>query len=198
MILLRSLLFLLLIAFVAAGALATDIYAYASASDSAPADAAIVLGAAVWNGRPSPVFRERINHAISLYRAGRVKALIFTGGVGQGDMLAESVVASAYAVQQGVPTDDVFAEMTSRFTHENLRGAKAIVEQQHLNRVLIVSDPLHMRRAVTIARDMGLDAHPSPTPTTRYISLRSQFAFLQGEVLYFAGYLLQRPFMVGG
>ena len=75
---------------------------YASVRDDGPADAAIVLGAAVWEDAPSPVFAARLDHAITLYHQGRVHALIFTGGVGEGDILAESEVARTYALAQGV------------------------------------------------------------------------------------------------
>jgi uncharacterized SAM-binding protein YcdF (DUF218 family) len=176
-------------------ALAIEIVAYSTVRDDGPADAAIVLGAAAWDGQPSPVFEERIKHAIDLYQAGRVSAIIFTGGVGDGESSAESIAGSRYALERGVSPRDVYCETTSHFTHENLLGAKAIIEQQHFDRVLIVSDPLHMRRALTMARDFGLNAYSSPTPTSRYISLSSQIDFLWGEVRYYATYLVRRPWL---
>lgn len=176
-------------------ALALDIVIYSTVRDDGPADAAIVLGAAVWDDQPSPVFEERIKHAIDLYQQGRVKALIFTGGVGDGDEMAESIAASVYAIKHGVTPADVFCETASHFTHENLLGAKAIIERRQFDRVLIVSDPLHMRRALTMAHDFGLNAYSSPTPTSRYISLGSQLDFLWGEVRYYATYLVRRPWL---
>jgi uncharacterized SAM-binding protein YcdF (DUF218 family) len=175
--------------------LAADICAYSFASDSAAADAAIVLGAAVWNEQPSPVFEERIKHAINLYREGRVKVIIFTGGVGQHDQLAESTIARDYAIQRGVAPEDTFCETTSKITLENLQGAKKIVEHEHIGRVLIVSDPLHLRRSITMAHDLRLDAHPSPTPTTRYTSFRSKLQFLLREIYFYGAYLIERPFL---
>lgn len=174
-------------------ALGLDIYRYGLGRGAAPADAAVVLGAAVWGDAPSPVFQERINHAINLYHAGRVQALIFTGGVGSGDQQAESVVASRYAVAHGVNPEDTWCELTSRITWENLQGAKQIVDDQGFTRVLIVSDPLHMRRSVLMARDLGLVAEASPTPTTRYRSLKSQATFLWRETYFYGLYLLHRP-----
>ncbi len=173
-------------------ALAIEIVTYSTVRDDGSADAAIVLGAAAWNGQPSPVFEERIKHAIDLYQGGRVKAIIFTGGAGEGESMAESIAASRYAIERGVSPHDVYCETTSHFTHENLLGAKAIIEQQRFDRVLIVSDPLHMRRALTMAHDFGLNAYPSPTLTSRYISLSSQLDFLWGEVRYYATYLVRR------
>jgi uncharacterized SAM-binding protein YcdF (DUF218 family) len=173
-------------------ALAIEIVAYSTVRDDGPADAAIVLGAAVWNDQPSPVFEERIKHAIGLHQTGRVKAIIFTGGVGQGDSMAEAIAASHYAIERGVSSREVFCETASHFTHENLLGAKAIIEQQHFDRVLIVSDPLHMRRALTMARDVGINAYPSPTPTSRYSSATSQLEFLGSETGYYGLYLLSK------
>jgi|WetSurMetagenome_2_1015567.scaffolds.fasta_scaffold34173_2 uncharacterized SAM-binding protein YcdF (DUF218 family) len=176
-------------------ALAIEIVAYSTVRDNGSADAAIVLGAAVWDGQPSPVFEERIKHAIDLYRAGRVGAIIFTGGVGEGESTAEAIAASRYAIERGVAPGDMYCETASRFTHENLLGAKAIIEQQHFDRVLIVSDPLHMRRAMTMARDFGLNAYSSPTPTSRYSSAASQLGFLWSETGYYALYLLSKPWL---
>jgi uncharacterized SAM-binding protein YcdF (DUF218 family) len=190
----KVLLGLLLCLLVWYGFLLTRIYAYSSQSDAAPADAAIVLGAAVWGTRPSPVFAERINHAIALYQAGEVGALVFTGGVGQNDERAEAEVARDYAVQRGVPVEHIYVETRSRTTYENLLGAKAVLVEQGGGRVLIVSDPLHMKRAVTIARDLGLDAYPSPTPTSRYETWKSKSGFLLREGYFYASYLLRRPF----
>jgi uncharacterized SAM-binding protein YcdF (DUF218 family) len=175
--------------------LAGWIYAYADARPAAPADAAIVLGAAVWDDAPSPVFEERIRHAIALYRRGDVDALVFTGGVGAGDQLAEAEVARQYAIRRGVPASAIYCETASTITYENLQGAQAILEREGLTTALIVSDPLHMRRAVTIARDLGIDAAPSPTPTTRYRTWRSKGRFLAREVVFYTLYLVRRPFI---
>jgi uncharacterized SAM-binding protein YcdF (DUF218 family) len=191
---LRLTLLLVLLVIVWGISLSIDIYTYSFVTDSSSADAAIVLGAAAWGAEPSPVFEERIKHAINLYKTGQIRIIIFTGGVGHDEQLAESVVASQYAVQRGVAAHDIYSETSSTLTYENLCGAKAIIQQEHLGRVLIVSDPLHMRRSMVIARDLGIDAYPSPTPTSRYISLPSQIEFLWGEVRPYTAYLLRRPF----
>jgi uncharacterized SAM-binding protein YcdF (DUF218 family) len=163
-----------------------QIYAYAQQSDPDPADAAIVLGAAVWNGRPSPVFTERIKHAVDLYQRGQVQYLIFTGGVGYNDQLSEAQAAREYALAAGVPGERILTENNSTTTRENLQGAQRLLAAYGLQRVLLVSDPLHMLRAVETAQGLGIDAHPSPTPTSRYRSLRSQLPFLARELYYFA------------
>ncbi len=167
-------------------ALSVSVYSYSTVSDPEPADAAIVLGAAVWNGQPSPVFEQRVIHAIDLYRSGQVPALIFTGGVGAYDEVAESTAAENYALARGVPAAAIFTETVSADTVDNLLQAKAVARREGFGRLLIVSDPLHMRRAVTLARDLGLDAYPSPTPTSRYTSFNTRLEFLLREV-YFLG-----------
>lgn len=176
------------------GYLAVTIVRYSRFTDLSGADAAVVLGAAVWDGRPSPVFEERIRHGVTLYQRGQVRALIFTGGVGAGERQAESQVARQYAVERGVRESDIHCETVSTITLENLREAKRIIDREGFARVLIVSDPLHMRRAITMATDLGIDAHPSPTPTTRYTSWRSKLTFLARETFFYALHLLVRPF----
>lgn len=172
--------------------LGLDIYIFSAKHDSSPADAAVVLGAAVWDEQPSPVFAERINHAISLYQAGTIRFVIFTGGVGANDQFAESSIASRYAIARGVAAEDTFCETSSKITQENLQGAKQLIDQYHFGRVLIVSDPLHMRRSIMMARDLGIDAYSAPTPTTRYTSFQSQLRFLLREVFFYGLYLAQR------
>lgn len=172
-----------------------EVYRLSLQREAEAADAAVVLGAAVWNGRPSPVFEERIEHAIHLYRKGTVRYLVFTGGKGTNDPFIESVVASQYAVERGVAADDTFCETESRTTWGNLVGAREIASSQKMGRVLLVSDPFHMRRSISMARDLGLDAHPSPTPTTRFTRLESQLDFWLRETYLYGLYLGQRPFV---
>jgi uncharacterized SAM-binding protein YcdF (DUF218 family) len=168
-------------------------YTYGLRTAHSPAQAAIVLGAAAWGEKPSPVFRERINHAIALYRSGKVKKLLFTGGFGKGSKVAESEVARRYAIRQGVPDADILTENRSRTTLENLRYAQQVARRHQLHSFLIVSDPLHMKRAMAMANDIGLQAKPSPTPTTRYRTLRSQWGMLMHETYFYVGYRLQHP-----
>jgi uncharacterized SAM-binding protein YcdF (DUF218 family) len=176
------------------GYLAWGIYTYGNASQVVQANAVIVLGASSWDEEPSPVFRERINHAIALYQQGYVGTIIFTGGQGDNEKLPEAVVARQYAIMQGVPKADILIETRSRTTEQNLRYAKQIAADYHLITFIIVSDPLHMKRTMLIAQDTGLEAYSSPTPTTRYQSVESKLGFLVHETYYYSVYLLRRPF----
>jgi uncharacterized SAM-binding protein YcdF (DUF218 family) len=179
------------------GYTATRIYIFGSNSPDMKADAAVVLGAAVWSNQVSPVFRERINHAIDLYRQHKVRKIIFTGGQGNPNEPTEAGAARAYALQSGVPKDDILIEESSHTTFENIVYARQLARDNGLNKVLIVSDPMHMKRAITMATDIGLDAYPSPTPTTRYITWKTQLEELSRETFYYIGYrtstLLGRP-----
>ncbi len=191
----KVLLFIVLAVLIVAGFLAERIYSYSKVSSDGPADAAIVLGAAVWTNRVSPVFEERINHGINLYHSGKVRKLIFTGGQGNSSEPTESAAARAYALQHGVPAADILIEQKSHTTYENILYAKEVADANGLHNVLIVSDPLHMKRAIEMARDVGLVAEPSPTPTTRYQGVASQAGLLAHETYYYIGYLLRRPFL---
>jgi uncharacterized SAM-binding protein YcdF (DUF218 family) len=174
--------------------LAASIVWYSGESDAGPADAAVVLGAAVANGAPTPVFKERIHHAVNLYKARKVKVLVLTGGVGAGDTLAESEVARAYCLAHGVAPPDIAIETRSHSTYGNLLQARRVLAERGLKRTLIVSDPLHMRRAVTEARDLGIDAYPSPTPSSRYTGVATRSRFTAREVYFYAQYLVHRTF----
>ena len=191
----KVLLLVLTVLLLAVGLVAARVYSYGNASSDSPADAAVVLGAAVWGAEVSPVFRERINHGVALYREGRVRKLIFTGGRGNGGEPTESSAARRYAMRSGVPAADILIEEESHNTYENILYAKRLADARGLRKVLIVSDPLHMKRAVAMAGDLGLAAEPSPTPSTRYRGLRSQAGLLAYETYYYIGYLLGRPFL---
>lgn len=166
------------------GAIAVWIYDTPVAPPGAEADAAIVLGAAVDDDAPSPVFRERIAHAISLYEEGRVQRLIFTGAQGEGDSLAESEVARDMALEAGVPGEAILIETESVTTMHNLVEAQLLMGHAGLDDALIVSDPLHMRRAMEMAEALGLDAAPSATPTTQYLTWSTKAPFLAREVYF--------------
>lgn len=167
------------------------------ADDGARADAAIVLGATATGGQPSAAFVGRIDHGIALYRSGAVRKLIFTGGAMDGEALPLAVVASQYAIQRGVPPDAILQEPYSRITFENLRYARQIAATNGLHTFLIVSDPLHMRRAIRMASDLGMTARASATPTTSYRSLRSRLWFLRRETYFYLQYVLVTRFMPG-
>ena len=165
---------------------------YAKIDKKATADVAIVLGAATSNGEVTPVYRERINHGIWLYENNYVDYLILTGGVGNGSNLSDAYIAKKYAISQRVPEEVIFIEEKSTITEENLEYSKDIMKDYSLNTAIIVSDPLHMKRAMLMAKDYGIDAYSSPTPTTMYKSLRTKIPFLIREEFFYIGYSIVR------
>ena len=151
-------------------------------------DCIIVLGAAAYGAKPSPVFEERINHAIHLYDQGRAPFLIFTGGRGDGDLYSESEVGEKYAIGKGVPQAAILTEARSRTTRQNLFEAKIVMDAAGMHSAILVSDPLHLKRASVMAKDLGLDAVSSPTPSSRYRSLRAKLGFLLREIYFLHHY----------
>lgn len=153
-------------------------------------DAAIVLGAAVNDDVPSPVFAARIDHAIELYNTGRVQRIVFTGAASPEDTLSEAAAARRYAAERGVPAESVLIEERSRTTRQNLVEARRVRSDSEDTQVLIVSDPLHLRRALMMARDLGFNAQASATTTTRYRSWRTKLPFLLREIYFVHHYWL--------
>jgi uncharacterized SAM-binding protein YcdF (DUF218 family) len=172
--------------------LAIDIVAFGARSDTAAADAAIVLGAAVDDDVPSPVFAERLRHAADLFRSGRVEWIVVTGGVGEGDTLAEAEAGRDWLIGAGIPADRLLIETQSRTTRQNFVFARPLLAEHEVDRMLIVSDPLHMRRATHVAADLGLEVHPSPTRTSRYKTFHTQIPMLLREVYHTLHYYVMR------
>ncbi len=160
------------------------VWRYGTHDRAAKSDCIIVLGAAVQGTTASPVFEERIRHGISLFDSGQAPKLVFTGGIGEGQIHSEASVGRSIAIQHGVPAADILVEEKSRTTQQNLSEALAVMRQHEIKSAIIVSDPLHMKRAMMMAEDLEIDAVSSPTPTSRYRSLKTKLGFLFRE-LYF-------------
>lgn len=165
---------------------------YSRKDETCRADAAIVLGAATHAGEVSPVYRERLNHAVLLYRQEYIDRIIVTGGKGAGSEVSDADAAKRYAISQGIPETDIFAEEFSTTTQENLENSKEIMDAYGMEKALIVSDPLHMKRAMLLAKDAGIEAYTSPTGTSRYKSLKTKIPFLMREVFFYEGYKVYR------
>ena len=171
-------------------ALAFDIFQFGNQQTHGTADAAIVLGAAAWGNRPSPVYRERINEALRLYKEGRVKRLIFTGGTREAGFPSEAEVARKFAVQHGVPVKSILVDTESRTTVQNLVQAKMLMNAAGIHSVLLVSDPLHMRRVMAIAEALRLNASPAPTESSRFQSWTARGKFLWRETWLYIDHLV--------
>jgi uncharacterized SAM-binding protein YcdF (DUF218 family) len=131
-----------------------------------PADAIVVLGAAQYNGRPSPVLRARLDHALQLYREGLAPRVVVTGGMGRGDTTSEATVARNYLLYRKVPPRAVIAQPVGRSTQASMTAVADWLEAAHLKRVILVSDPFHMLRLRMEARRTNLEAYTSPTESS--------------------------------
>ena len=133
---------------------------------SRPADAIVVLGAAQYDGRPSPQLAARLDHVVTLYREGVAPLIVVTGGKQPDDRFTEAESSAQYLVDRGVPPDVIAMESSGRTTSESMAGTADLLEQRGLERVVIVTDPYHALRARLIAQAAGLTAYVSPTPTS--------------------------------
>ena len=173
---------------------AVCIWNYGKMDEKREADVCIILGAGTSAGKVSPVFEERLRHGIWLYRNGYVKKLILTGGYGAGNSYSDSYVAKLYVEAQGVPEADILIEEKSTITQENIFYAKEIMDQINAKTAILVSDPLHMKRAMLMANDTGMEVYSSPTPTSRYVGVKSKLKFLRREIFFYIGYKIYRLF----
>lgn len=184
----KAVIVLLILAIIYTITNAVTICIFSNKDEKTKSDAAIILGASTYNDEVSPVYKERINHGIELYNEGYVDKLIVTGGMGKGNDISDAESAKNYAVMCGIPQNDIFVEDKSTITQENLENSKAIINENNLKTAIIVSDPLHMRRAMLLAKDAGITAYSSPTKTTKYVSLKTKIPFLAREVFFYIGY----------
>ncbi len=142
------------------------IWSQGSRDEQRPADAIVVLGATQYDGRPSPVFAARLDHAISLWKQGVAPWLVVTGGKRPGDRVTEAQTALEYAMANGVPESAILTEDRSHSTYQSLSGVARLLDERGLATVVIVSDPTHMLRSLRMSTDLGLVAYGSPTRTS--------------------------------
>lgn len=127
-----------------------------------PVDAIVVLGAAQYNGRPSPVLQARLDHALALYQQGYAPLLVVTGGKQPGDIYTEADAGEMYLTAHGVPASAIVMESQSHDTWDNLKGVQAQLKQRGVKRLLIVSDGFHILRGKLMARTLGFTSYGSP------------------------------------
>lgn len=174
---------------------ALSIVMYADRDEAAPADCIIVLGAGTDGKMPNPVFRERLHHAVTLYKGGYSDTIVLTGGYSPGNEQSDACIAGAYLLSLGIPEDAILLEERSTITQENLEYSREIMENEGFSTCILVSDPLHTKRSMTMAKDYEIDALPSPTPTTRYRTWRTKLPFLARETFFYVGYQVYRFFV---
>jgi uncharacterized SAM-binding protein YcdF (DUF218 family) len=147
------------------------------------ADAIVVMGAAQYRGRPSPVLRARLDHAIGLYARGLAPHLVLTGGTAEGDTASEALVSRLYVLQAGVPDSALLLENEGRTTSQSLRRVAQLLRARDLERAIVVSDPFHVFRAAVVARRHGLQVQTSPTSTDAWSRIVRQPGYFLGETV---------------
>lgn len=140
-----------------------SVYHFGTRDERRPVDAVVVLGAAQYDGRPSPVLKARLDHAIALYQDRYASHIIFTGGVGVGDTVSEAEVGRRYAIRNGVSEDAILVERSGLSSGASMQSVAHLMSQNELNSALLVSDPFHMLRLRLLARRLGIRAYSSPT-----------------------------------
>jgi uncharacterized SAM-binding protein YcdF (DUF218 family) len=131
-----------------------------------PVDAIVVMGAAQYDGRPSPQLAARLDHAADLWAAGLAEVLVVTGGNQPGDRFTEAEASANYLIDRGVPAEAILQEDSSHSTYASLDAVSTMLHQRGLFSVLLVSDPFHSLRTRLTAQELGLVAYVSPTRTS--------------------------------
>jgi vancomycin permeability regulator SanA len=155
-------------------------------------DLIAVLGAAEYNGNPSPVFQGRLRHALALYREGFANKVLVLGGNKPGDVTTEAAAGQSWLIDEGIPEIDVLASPTGSNTLDSMRAAAQFMRREGMRSVFLVSDPWHNLRIRRMARDLGLQAYVSATwhsaATSQWTRLggysRETFAYLLYRVLH--------------
>jgi uncharacterized SAM-binding protein YcdF (DUF218 family) len=172
---------------------ATRIWLVSRQDDRSPADVILVLGAAQFDGVPSPVLETRLNHAQELYEDGVAPTIMTVGGKAPGDRFTEAAAGKAYLVEQGVPRADVVAVPRGRDTQESMAAAAVAMKKRDMSSVVVVTDPDHSLRTRTMGRDLGMDAWTSParfntakasSPSGRRYVMRETGAYLSYVLLH--------------
>ena len=135
-------------------------------ADRQPVGAIVVLGAAQYDGRPSPQLQARLDHALELWNLNLASYIVVTGGKQEGDRFTEAAASRKFLESSGVASDLIFEENSGTTTYASLFAVSRVVRDLEIDRVLIVSDPFHLLRAKLIANEVGLDASSSSTRTS--------------------------------
>lgn len=153
------------------------------------ADAIVVLGAAQYNGRPSPVLKARLDHAYDLYQRGFAPAIITTGGYGPDPNFSEAHVGSQYLVQQGVDPSKIVTEQGSGSTRDSILAASGLMQAKGWKSAVVVSDGFHLYRLKRMFQDSGVRTYTSPPPNSPIEAASSQrFWYSLREVILFSAY----------
>jgi vancomycin permeability regulator SanA len=183
--------FVVLIVLSVVGASAITVWRAAHRDEASSVDRAdiiIVLGAAQYGGRPSPVFRGRLDHGALLFRQGRADSVMVVGGKAPGDSTTEAQAGRDYLVSHGVPADSAVAEPVGRTTFESLAGAAIYMNEHGMASAFLVSDPWHNARITRMATDLGIQGYASATWTSAARSEDTRFSGYARETMAYLYY----------
>jgi uncharacterized SAM-binding protein YcdF (DUF218 family) len=166
--------------------IATMIHRQSQTDEAQPADVIIVLGAAEYRGRPSPVLKARLDHALELYRRNLAPRMMTTGGAGGDPVFTESTVGRDYLMKNGVPPEAIIVEPEGESTVHSTTAAAEIMQRMNLRSCLVVSDGYHIFRVKKILEKRGIRVYGSPRPAPPQVGWRHRWLTLRQAV----GYLL--------
>jgi len=167
---------------------ATEIQQQSVVDEAQPADAIIVLGAAEYRGKPSPVLEARLNHALFLYLKGLAPRIITTGGAGGDPVFTEGSVGRSYLTEHGVPPEAIMVEREGESTVQSVTAAVEIMRRMNLKSVIVVSDGYHIFRVKKMLESSGLKVYGSPRPSVPPGGWRERWQYIRQAI----GYLLWR------
>jgi uncharacterized SAM-binding protein YcdF (DUF218 family) len=167
---------------------AREIHRQSTIEEARPADVILVLGAAEYRGRPSPVFKARLDHALELYRRGLAPWVLTSGGAGGDPLFTEGGVGRSYLVGNGVPSEAIIVEPEAETTVQSMTAVAEIMRRMGLRTCILVSDGYHIFRAKQMLATQGFRVYGSPRPDPSAEGARQWWRYARLSV----GYLLWR------
>jgi uncharacterized SAM-binding protein YcdF (DUF218 family) len=168
--------------------IASAIQRQSTVDEAQPADAIVVLGAAEYRGKPSPVLEARLNHALFLYLKGLAPRIITTGGAGGDPVFTEGAVSRAYLTQRGVPPEAISVESEGESTAHSVAAVAEIMRRMDLKSAIVVSDGYHIFRVKKMLQAAGVKVYGSPRPSAQVSGWREKWLYFRQAV----GYVLWR------
>lgn len=163
---------------------AADIRRQSELEEARPVDVILVLGAAEYRGRPSPILEARLNHALFLYRQGLAPVIITTGGKGGDPMFTEGEVGRAYLSRHGIPSEAIIVESEGETTVHSTVAAAEIMRRMNMHSCIVVSDGYHIYRVKRMLQFQGIDVYGSPRPTEPHHGWRQEWIYLRQAIAF--------------
>jgi uncharacterized SAM-binding protein YcdF (DUF218 family) len=163
---------------------ATEIRQQSNVEEARPADVILVLGAAEYRGKPSPILEARLNHALFLYRQGLAPRIMTTGGKGGDPMFTEGEVGRAYLSRHGIPSEAIFVESEGETTVHSTAAAAEIMRRMDLRSCIVVSDGYHIYRVKRMLQFEGINVYGSPRPTEPHHGWRQEWIYLKQAIAF--------------